>query len=57
MKWTNALGTIACLLVIAGAVLAVMHIDGAKTMGAAGLALFFLYLGARSLEQKRSAAD
>ncbi|MFN5171333.1 MAG: hypothetical protein ACK5DD_17080 [Cyclobacteriaceae bacterium] len=57
MKWISTLGALACLLVIVGAVMAILHMAGGKAIGTTGLALFFVYLGARSFDRKRGTTN
>lgn len=56
MKTLKTLSIIACLLVIAGAVMQIMHVEGGRVTLVTGIALFFVYLGLQSLYRKKQAA-
>lgn len=56
MKSLKALSIIACLLVITGAALQIMHVEGGRATLVTGIALFFLYLGLQSRYGKKQSA-
>jgi len=56
MKTLKALSIIACLLVIAGAAMQIMHVEGGRVTLVTGIALFFLYLGLQSRYGKKQSA-
>lgn len=56
MKSLKALSIITCLLVIAGAALQIMHVEGGRAMLVTGTALFFIYFRLQSIYVKKQAA-
>jgi hypothetical protein len=46
-------GVLACLAVIAGALLSILHIEGARLLLTFGLSLFFVYLASKSFSGKK----
>lgn len=56
MKFLKTLSIVACLLVIAGAVMQIMHMEGGRATLVTGIALFFLYLGLQSRYGKKQSA-
>ena len=53
MKPLKALSIIACLLVISGAIMQIMHVEVGQPTLFMGISLFFIYLGLQSLYGKK----
>ncbi len=53
MKPLKALSMIACLLVISGAIMQIMHVEVGQPTLIMGISFFFIYLGLQSLYGKK----
>ena len=53
MKFLKTLSIVACLLVIAGAIMQIMHVEVGQPTLIMGISLFFIYLGLQSLYGKK----